>query len=95
MKYTLHVPVEQFGFVVVEMEDEKHIPSETIAEAYREVAEAFKPQPINAVPAVEFDEMAEEYLQTGKLANGGDHEFSPDQQKILKLITRIIRKRNQ
>ncbi len=49
MKITCHVPVEQYGFVAVEIEakNEAGIP-ENARIIYDEIANAFKPKPINA-----------------------------------------------
>lgn len=90
MKYLAHIPTEQYGFISVELEGTA---AEAVA-AYREVSEEVKVQPESKISMAEFAEIGEEYLETGKLANGGDLEFNPSQKYVLKLITKIVRKRD-
>lgn len=53
MKYLCHVPTETYGFISVELEGT----AEEAATAYREVAEAMKPKPVNQIPNNQFNEI--------------------------------------
>ena len=66
MKYTLHVPVEQYGFIQV---DDIESREEAITE-YKLVAKQFTDG--IGLTAKEFNEIIDEYLTTDKLINGGD-----------------------
>ncbi len=90
-KYTAHVPVEQFGYISVDIEGE----AEEAVAAYREIAEAVKVQPKSDISTAEFGRIAAEYLKSGMLKNGGDLEFSPAQKYVLKLITSVVRTNKQ
>lgn len=64
MKITLHVPVEQFGFVAIERD---FVSGEAVVEVsaslYKEIAEAFKPKPINSgIPEKEYNQFIDAML---------------------------------
>lgn len=87
MKITYHVPVEQFGFVSLE-EERTQIEFEGVAHVYRSISEAFKQKPGNEMPSKRFNEILDEYLETGKMVNGGDfyEELSPNQKMVINEI---------
>ena len=87
MKYTVHVPVEQYGFISAEWEGDDPKAS---YEAYNAIAEAFKPAPVNSLPDKEFNAVVDEYLTKKTITNGHEayEKMSPKQQDIIQAIKR-------
>jgi len=87
LKYTLHVPTEQFGFVSCDMEadDPKLVKTQYLA-----IVEAFKPQPVNSLPEKDFNALLDEYLSKRSITNGQElyDKMSPLQQHIIQAIKR-------
>lgn len=92
MKYKaqLRIPTEMYAYINVDIEAEP----EDIVRAYHEFTELVKVKPESKISYKEFAEICVEYLNTGKLVNGGDLEFNPAQKEVLKLITKIVRERD-
>lgn len=92
MKHTLRVPTEMYAFIETEVEGSVE---EAVA-VYNELKAAIAPKPVNAMPTKEFNEHLDEYLQTGKLVNGGDfwEEMSPAQQAVFKEIKKSFKRTN-
>lgn len=88
MKYTAHVPVEQYGFVSVEWEDEKI----DAKDVYDRIANQFKPQPVNELPAKEMDEFVQKMLE-GEANHIEMYErMSKSQQNLIQIIKRAIKR---
>lgn len=91
MKYTAHVPVEQYGFIEVELDGT----AEDIAYEYQKVAKAFKGGA--GIDSSKFNEVLDEYLSTGKVQNGGDvwEDMSELQRAIFQEIKKSIKRREK
>lgn len=89
MKYSLHIPVEQYGFIQV---DDIETREEAITE-YKRVAKEF--QDGVGIPDSEWRENLDEYITTGKLTNGGDfyENLSTAQKFVLNEIKKSIKRR--
>ena len=87
MKYTIHVPVEKYGFIQVD-----DVPSreEAVLE-YKRVAKDFTDGA--GVPDAEWREILDEYLTSGKLQNGGD--FYENLSLAQKFVLNEIKKSNK
>lgn len=85
MKFTLHVPVEQYGFVALEVEKES---ASEVKQAYDAIAQAFKLQ--NGLPEKDFNLLLDEYLSTKTIKNGQElyEKLSPAQRDIVQSIKR-------
>lgn len=70
MKILLHVPVEQYGFVSAEFDE---VNTETIANTYRDIAEAFKPT--EGITSKEMD-LIIECMALGKTVTNGTELWS-------------------
>lgn len=86
-KAELRIPTEMYAFINVFVEGEP----EEIVRAYYDFTELVKVKPKSKISKTEFAEICQEYLETGKLANGGEMEFNPSQKEVLSYITKIIR----
>jgi len=90
MKYLCHVPTEQYGFVSVEVEG-------TAAEArqaYQEVADAFKPTPVNEMPAKDFQAILDDLMEDHSIAGdpGSLELMSPVQRQIINEVKKSIKR---
>lgn len=65
MKILLHVPVEQYGFISAEFDE---VNTETIANTYRDIADAFKPT--EGLTAKELDLIIEKMCLNKTVTNG-------------------------
>lgn len=86
MKYLCHVPTEQYGFISCEVEGS----AEDAAEAYKEVKLFFGQVAKKRINDKEFGEIYDEYLKTGKVANGG--EFYEDLTTVQKIELNGLKK---
>lgn len=91
MKHIITTRTADFSKIDTEFEGT----AEEAVAAARELLELVKVQPESKISTQEFARISEEYLRTGKLLNGGDLEFNPAQNYVLKLITKIVRERNK
>lgn len=90
MKYLAHVPVEQYGFISVEVEGTP----EAAVEAYRAIGEAVRPQPVNALPTKEFNAWLDRYLKE-KTGDADSYErMSPAQKDVIQAIKRSYKRTN-
>ena len=91
MKYTVHVPVEQYGFISAEWEGDDPKAS---YEAYNAIAGAFKPAPVNSLPDKEFNNFIDEMLKTKKIVNGQEayEKMSPQQKDIIQSVKRSFKR---
>lgn len=94
MRISLHIPTEQYGFVAVEYESDGEVVYDEAAREYQKFADAFKPQPVNALPKKDFDAHIDRML-SGE--NNHLEEFlkmSPQQQEVAQTIKRSIARLN-
>ncbi len=89
MKYTLHVPVEQYGFVAVEFERGEQ-PGGDIAELYREVSSAFKTQA--GVPPKEYNTFIDSMLLGESNHIDVWEKLSDDQRDAAQVIKRALKR---
>jgi len=85
MKYTAHIPVEQYGFISVETDS-----AEDAIHEYRSIKRLFAGGAGNGMKA--FATIVAEYCTTGGIINGGDIEFSENEQLLLAELKKIMRK---
>lgn len=99
MKYTLHVPVEQYGFVAAEVDaPELHKTSQEtglsstdlIAGFYKEISESFKPQPVNKMPDAQWRELYDKVRRGDEIKEdpGIFDQLSPQQSFAIKELMR-------
>lgn len=94
MKITLHIPVEQYGFVAVEMEGEEISEgnAEAVADLYRYYQDAFKEKNGAGIPSKEYNTALDEYLTS----NTGNTEtylaMSPEQQRVFQEIKKSLKR---
>lgn len=93
MKYLCHVPTEQYGFTSVEVEGT----AEDAAKAYRELADAFKPKPVNEMPARDFQAILDDLLEDQSIAGdpGSLELMSPVQQRVIQEIKKSFKRINK
>ena len=65
MKYTAHVPTEQFGFISIELEGT----AEEAVQAYKELAQTYKGGA--GISSKEFNDFLDVYVSTGHPPEGG------------------------
>lgn len=96
MKITLHVPIEQFGFVGAEMEtiDNKIQggDADAIRENYDAIATAFKPQPINTLPEKDWRNFLEKLLLGEPNHIDMYEQCSPEQKKTVNEIKKTLKR---
>lgn len=95
MKYTFHVPTEQYGFVEIETDSVEELLDSSIKDAvgaYKAISEASN-NPTPGVGAKEFAEIVTDYIKTGQMVNGGDEydRYSFGQKAFIKELTKLIR----
>lgn len=86
MKYELHVPVEQYGFIAATIEGS----AEDAVIAYKELARVW-----NGAEGVGISKLAQiihEYCTTGAIAEGGGYDFSTNERLLLNEIKKLVRK---
>lgn len=95
MKYLLHIPTEQYGFVSLEFEND--IEPELVAELYRKQADAFKPKPVNEMDSKDFNAILDDLLDDYSIAGdpGEVEKMSPVQARILNEIKKSIKRLNK
>lgn len=86
MKYIAHVPTEQFGFISIEIEGN----AEDAVLAYKELSRAF--QGGEGMGMKSFAQILHEYISTGGIVNGGEHEFSTNESLLLNEVKKLMRK---
>jgi len=88
-KATLHVPIEQYGFIAIECEN---TPT-GLVEAYRAIAAA-NTTVVNQLPAKEFNAAIDEYLLTNALKGGVEiyYRMSPQQQFTFQEIKKSLKR---
>lgn len=86
MKYTIHVPVEQYGFV--EVENDNFSTPEEIEEAYRETKEAFSEKSGSGLPKKEFDQFLDNYLMEARTSLSDYEKMDEAQISIIQTIKR-------
>lgn len=87
MKYLAHVPTEQYGFISIEIEGTA---LEAVA-AYKELSAAF--QGGQGVGMKALAQILHEYCVTGAIVNGGNHDFSTNEQLLLAEVRKLKRGR--
>ena len=87
--YSIHCPVEQYGFVAAEG---FKTPEEAV-DAYKEVMRVN--QGGVGLPAKEFNEILDTYISTGKMEDGGDffEQLSPAQRFVINEIKKSHKRR--
>lgn len=88
MKFTLHVPVEQYGFVALEVEKES---SSEVKQAYDAIAQAFKAK--SGLPDKEYRQFISNQL-AGKHISVEDYEKMSDMQVFAVQVIKRALKRN-
>lgn len=86
MKYTIHLPTEQYGFVEAEFDGEL----EAVEPFYRELADQFKPKPTNSLPTKEFNGFLDR-----QLLGEGNHideyeKMSPQQKQVVQEVKKAL-----
>lgn len=102
MKYTLHIPTEQYGFVAIEVEGQDLMSvadkreeemSETVVALYRQYADAFKPKPVNSLKWPDFQKILDTYLEKRDGGAADDYEgMSEAQKKIMQSVKRRFKR---
>ena len=97
VKYLLHVPTEQYGFISVEMEGS----IEEVVEHYKDVQKEWKGgKPLPQGRGIDnklFQKMLDEYLVTQKITGAGDvwEELSREQGIIFQEIKKAFKRINR
>ncbi len=97
MKYTGHITTGQYEFL--EFEKEFLTPDEAV-QAYKELKRAYSgtpaPPPGPGLPEGQWRALVDEFLTTGKVANGGDcwEELDDRQRWMCNEIKKSIKRRN-
>lgn len=88
MKHTLRIPTEMYSFIETEFEGTSE---EAIAEYHRMTSMA----KAVGVDTKVFNSILDEYLETGKVQNGGDlwEKLNPYQQAVFQEIKKSIKRR--
>lgn len=99
MKTTYHVPVEQFGFIELEMLETEELTQEAITsriEAYRAISGVVKVEAGLGLPEKDFQQALDEYLSTGTLEGGTElyAQMSAEQQKTFQTLKRAFKRIN-
>ena len=85
MKYKLHIPTEQYGFVEVEFEA---FSEDFVEQTYRQVVNAFKPKA--GLSDKDYNSFIDRYL-LGELVHTEEYAaMSTDQQKTVQIIKRSL-----
>lgn len=89
MKYELHIPVEQYGFVAAMIETED--PDEVV-EHYNALKASFSVG--DGLSAKDMDKFLEEYLGTSTVKNGTESyvQMNPEQQRWVQCIKRALKR---
>lgn len=88
-KIELHIPVEQYGFVAVILEDAS---PEKTAEVYKEYADAFKAKPDNVLASREWNLALDSYINGNPMDSNTYYAMSPDQQKIIQELKKCFKR---
>lgn len=87
MKYKVHIPTEQYGFVEVEFEQET---GRSVADVYTEVASMFKPQ--EGLSPKDFNTALDRYLSDGTGETNTYLAMSPAQKQTIQDIKRAFKR---
>lgn len=89
MKFTVHYPVEQYGFLEAEFEADDLT---VAAHNYHQIAEVFKSN--SGIPEKEMNQIIDEYISTKKIENGQEayEKMSDRQRDILQCLKRAFKR---
>lgn len=87
MKYKIHIPTEQFGFVEVELDPEE---GRSVVEVYREVASMFKVN--EGLSTKDFNACLDRYLNDGTGETETYLAMSPAQQAVIQEIKKSFKR---
>lgn len=90
-KITLHIPVEQYGFIAIEMEG-------CLEDAINEYKAAQRVWKVGGgLPDPQWRAVLDEYLSTGKITNGGDiyGDLSERQRDIINECKKSLKRTNK
>ena len=87
MKYTAHVPVEQYGFIEVEADS-----AEDVITEYRSIKRRYEGGAGIGVKALA--KVLAEYCKTGSIVNGHEYEFSAAEASLVNEVKKLLRKTN-
>lgn len=95
MKYTLHIPVEQFGYAEVELEP-LELEKMSLKEIYSGVKNQFDTTPQAGLDTKTWQKALDEYLETNNFSNADEtfHKMSPQQQGLISEIRKSIARLN-
>lgn len=86
MKYLAHVPTEQYGFISIEIEGD----AQDAVNAYRELSAAFQGGAGVGMKALAATLV--EYCKTGGIVNGGNHDYSANEQALIHEVKKLLKK---
>lgn len=99
MKITYRIPTkEQFAFIEVVKDYENPIDTLYIKSYYDELTNAFKEKEAGpGLPTKEFNDVLDEYIVTGKIANGADlyAQMDETQQRVIQEIKKSKNRTNK
>lgn len=95
MKTTLHIPMEQFGFLEVEIDEPKIADLTERINLYRSISEAAKQQSSTiGIPDLEFREIYDEFFTSGSIIGdpGIIEKMSKEQQKSINDLKKAFKR---